>query len=79
MTQLLQSAFQQAEQLPKQQQDILAQWILDELANEDRWGQLFAQSQELLALWATEALTEDTAGQTTTIEVLWGEHDRVPV
>jgi len=73
MTKLLQTAFQQAGQLPIPQQDILAQWILDELASEQRWDQLFAQSGDMLAAWALEAMAEDDAGLTQPIDVLWDE------
>jgi hypothetical protein len=64
MTQLLEQAFQKAASLPDDQQDEIAAWLLAELGAEARWDELFAQSQDLLAQLADEALAEHRAGQT---------------
>jgi len=37
MTDLLQRAFAEASKLPADQQDRVAQWLLDELADEEHW------------------------------------------
>ncbi len=42
MTQLLEEAIAKLQQLPPQEQDAMAQLILDELAAEQQWDQAFA-------------------------------------
>jgi hypothetical protein len=64
MTQLLEKAFSQASQLPELQQNILAKWIMEELLAEKKWDTLFAESEELLAELANEALSEYEQGKT---------------
>ena len=64
MTALLEQAFEEATKLPAPDQDALARWIIAELESEQRWQQLFADSQDLLAELAEEALLEHQAGQT---------------
>jgi hypothetical protein len=64
MTQLLEQAFQKVARLPDAQQDEIAAWLLAELEAEARWDELFAESQDLLAQLADEALAEHRAGQT---------------
>ncbi len=64
MTQLLEKAFSQASQLPELQQNILAKWIMEELLAEKKWDTLFAESEELLAELADEALSEYEQGKT---------------
>jgi hypothetical protein len=68
MTQLLERAFQQAALLSAAQQDEIAAWLLAELAAEARWDQLFADSQDLLAQLADEALAEHRAGRTKVLD-----------
>ena len=58
MTDLLQKAFSEAAKLPVLEQNIFANWILDELDSEQRWQQAFANSEDTLALLAAEALDE---------------------
>ena len=64
MTQLLEQAFHAVARLPVAQQDEIAAWLLAELEAEARWDQLFADSQDLLAQLADEALAEHRAGRT---------------
>jgi hypothetical protein len=59
--QLLEQAFQKAASLPDTQQDEIAAWLLAELEAEARWDELFAESQDLLAQLADEALAEHRA------------------
>jgi hypothetical protein len=68
MTNLLQQAFDTASQLPPDEQDALARWILHELQSEQRWNELFARSQDLLAKLADEALAEHRAGKTVPLD-----------
>ena len=64
MTDLLQKAFCEASQLPTNEQDVFAAWMLEELRSEQRWNELFASSQDMLAKMADEALAEHNAGKT---------------
>jgi hypothetical protein len=64
MTKLLEEAFAEASKLPDQEQDALAAVILEELASERRWDQAFADSADLLARLADQALAEHRAGKT---------------
>jgi hypothetical protein len=64
MTKLLQKAFDTAAQLPPDEQDAFARWLLYELESEQRWNDLFARSQDMLAKMADEALAEHKAGKT---------------
>lgn len=64
MTQLLQHAFAEAAKLPPDDQDALAHRLLDEIASERKWNELFARSQHMLERLADEALAEHYAGQT---------------
>ena len=64
MTKLLEEAFAKASKLPDQEQDALAAVILEELASERRWDQAFADSADLLAQLAEQALAEHQAGKT---------------
>ena len=64
MTKLLEEAFAEASKLSEQEQDALATVILEELASEHRWDQAFANSADLLAQLADQALAEHRAGKT---------------
>ncbi|MBE2268792.1 MAG: hypothetical protein IAE80_11220 [Anaerolinea sp.] len=66
MTELLRRAFDEAAQLSDAEQDRLAQFILTALETESeaRWTEMFAQSQDVLAKLADEALAEFHAGTT---------------
>ncbi|MFN8625585.1 MAG: hypothetical protein U0587_06320 [Candidatus Binatia bacterium] len=63
MTQLLDKAFAEAAKLPEDEQDALARAVLDELAGERRWDELFSQSQDVLGDLAAEARAEYRAGR----------------
>jgi hypothetical protein len=64
MTQLLKDAFAEAEKLPREEQDAFAKWLLEELASEKRWSDLFAASQNKLADLAAKAIEENRSGRT---------------
>ena len=68
MTKLLEKAFSVASKLPQQEQDAFATWMLEELASERRWGELFAQSAHALEQLADEALAEFRAGRTQVLD-----------
>ena len=64
MTKLLEQAFAEANKLSEDDQDALANFLLEELASERRWAHAFSDSQELLSQLADEALAEHRAGKT---------------
>jgi hypothetical protein len=58
MTKLLQKAFDEASKLPEGEQDALGRLLMEELASERRWEDLFAASHDPLAELAEQALAE---------------------
>lgn len=68
MTELLEKAFAEASKLPHEEQDMLAQMLLADLAAEEKWDTAFADSQDKLALLADEALADYRDGTTKDIE-----------
>ena len=69
MTLLLEKAVTTASALPEAEQDAVASVILSELEAEQRWGQLFQSSQDVLGLMAGEALEEYRAGETAPLDL----------
>jgi hypothetical protein len=63
MTTLLEQAIAAVQNLPPEQQDSIAALILEELADEQRWDQAFAQSQDALARLAEQARVAKRAGK----------------
>ncbi len=66
MTNLLQHAFNVASELPEEQQDMVAQVLLDEMESERKWDELFSrpESEELLNRMAEETLADYEEGLT---------------
>lgn len=64
MTEMLQNAFDAASQLPADDQDAIAAWLLAELESERKWDTLFSGSQDALAMLAKEAREEHSRGET---------------
>lgn len=64
MTKILQDAFDEASKLPAAEQDLLGRLLLEELASERRWEEIFSGSHDLLAELADQALAEHRAGRT---------------
>jgi hypothetical protein len=64
MTTLLQKAFSEASKLKTYDQNLLAKWLLELLESEQKWDELFAQSQDALVRLANEALLEHRVGKT---------------
>ena len=64
MIEQLKRAFSLAEQRSEQEQQALADLLLEEMRAEDRWTTLFAdpRSEVLLQRMAAEAVAEDDAG-----------------
>ena len=70
MNQLLQEAFNRAADLPAEEQDRFARFLLAELAADQEWDRLFAQpeSDEFLSRLAIETLADHQAGATTPLD-----------
>ena len=64
MTELLERALAELAKLPEQDQDAIAARILEEIEDERRWDESFAQSQDVLAAMAREAREERRRGET---------------
>ena len=64
MTQALDAAIASAAKLPSDEQDALAALLVAEMESEERWSDLFSQSQCLLAELAQQALLEPATGKT---------------
>jgi hypothetical protein len=63
MTRLLQEAFAQMEKLPETEQDAIASLVLEELADEARWQEAFARSQDQLASMAAKVRDDIREGR----------------
>ncbi len=63
MTDLLKRAFDAASQLPDEEQDAVAEWLLAELDSEEGWEERFAGTQNALYVLAREALEEHRKGE----------------
>ena len=68
MTDLLKKAFDTASQLPDEEQDAVAEWLLTELASEEGWEGRFAETQSALSVLAREAMDEDRRGKTESLD-----------
>ena len=68
MTHLLKQAFAKASKLSEVEQNVLARWMLEELASERRWDELFAESEDSLSGLAMEALKEHRQGKTKSLD-----------
>ncbi len=68
MTKLLDKAFEEAAKLPQDAQDSLATFLLEELASERQWDELFSKSPDMLSELAQEALADHAAGRTTELD-----------
>lgn len=63
MTQSLERALAEIQKLPDAEQDAIAAIILDELADEQRWNEAFARSQDQLARLAAQTRESIRAGR----------------
>ena len=71
MTKLLEQAFAQASELPQEEQDRFARFLLAQLESERQWTELFSrpESEDLLEKLADEALAEHREGRTSLLDV----------
>lgn len=68
MTRTLDEAISKLATLPAEEQDRVARWLLDELADEEHWARQFDTSQGALSKLAAEARTDRAAGRTTDLD-----------
>ena len=64
MSQLLDKALAEVQKLPESEQDAIAAIILEQLADERKWDEAFARSQDQLKRLAGDARAEYRSGQT---------------
>lgn len=69
MTQLLQRALKEVQALPESEQDAIASFILEELADERRWEDSFARTQEQLARLAEKIRREINEDRVNDLEI----------
>jgi hypothetical protein len=63
MTQLLQQALTEVNKLPEMEQNAIAGMILDELADQRRWQESFARSQDQLSRVAAKVREDIRSGR----------------
>ncbi len=68
MTRTLDAAMAKHATLPPEEQDRVANWLLEELQDEEDWNRRFAASQDLLSKLSAEALAEYAEGRTTPLD-----------
>jgi hypothetical protein len=68
MTRALDAAISKLATLPADEQDRIAQWLLDELRDDEHWARQFATSQDALGKLAAEARADRSAGRTTELD-----------
>ena len=69
MTHLLKQVFAKVAELPAVEQNVIARWMLEELASEKRWEKFFAGSENPLSDLAHEALQEHKQGKTKSLKL----------
>jgi hypothetical protein len=69
MTKLLEKAVKEISKLTENEQDALAQLILDELEDEKKWDNSFSKSQDALSNLADEALDDDRMKKTKPLDL----------
>ena len=71
MTKLLEQAFARASELPLEEQDRFARFLLAQLESERKWTELFSrpESEDLLERLADEAIAEHRVGRTRPLDV----------
>jgi len=67
-TRLLEQAFAEVSKLPEEEQELLAAWILEEVASERLWDKAFMDSADALARLADEATDEHLEGRTQVLD-----------
>ena len=68
MTRALETAIAKLTMLPVDEQDRIAQWLLEELRDDEHWARRFEASQTSLSKLAAEARADRAAGRATEID-----------
>ena len=68
MEKLLEKAMEEASRLQQTEQEEVGAWLLEELASERRWDELFRRSGSAIERMADEALREDEGGRTAPLD-----------
>jgi hypothetical protein len=68
MTEMLDMAVAKLAALPPKEQDRIAQWLLQELPDEELWDKRFSETQGALSKLAIETRKERAAGNVTEVE-----------
>ena len=68
VTRTLDAAIARLATLSPDEQDRVGHWLLDELRDEEHWGEQFRESRDSLSKLAAEARTDRTAGRTTALD-----------
>ena len=79
MTKLLEQAVAKARELPEAEQNAIAQIVLDEIASETKWDELFARSPETLRKLADKAWAEHEAGKSEELNPDRGPREPAPI
>lgn len=70
MTEAFSAAIATVSKLPPEEQNVLASILLEEIGSEERWGELFDASQNLLEQLAAEAIRAHDSGRAWPLEEL---------
>jgi hypothetical protein len=68
MTRALEAVIAKLAALSADEQERIAQWLLDELRDEEHWARQFSASQEILSKLAAEARAGRKAGRATELD-----------
>ena len=68
MTRALDAVVAKLARLSPEEQDRIAQWLLVELRDDERWSLQFGNSQDALSKLAAEARADVAAGRTTELD-----------
>ncbi len=68
MTRAREAAIAKLAELPAEEQDRIARWLLDELEDEKQWARRFGTSQDALSKLAAEARADRAAGRATELD-----------
>jgi hypothetical protein len=68
MTRALDAVVAKLATLPPEDQDRIAQWLLEELRDDEHWARQFKDSQGALSKLATEARADRAAGRATELD-----------
>ena len=69
MTRALEAAIAKLATLPTEEQDRVADWLLDELRDDEHWTRQFDASQDALSKLAAEARADRATGRTTDLDL----------